>query len=69
MQKSNELKANIEASQVNFRAIFDSSSQFLALMQLDGTLIEVNQTGLDLGGVTQVEVINRPFGLGRWWTI
>lgn len=69
MQQSGELKANITASQVNFRAIFDYSSEFLALMQLDGTLIEVNKTGLDLGGVTQSEVINRPFWLGRWWTI
>jgi PAS domain S-box-containing protein len=52
-----------------FRAIFNSTFQFIGLLSIDGILIEANQTALDFGGLTQADVIGRPFWEARWWTI
>lgn len=48
--------------------IFNQSFQLFGLIKPDGTLIEVNQTVLDFGGLTHSLVINRPFWSARWWT-
>lgn len=56
-------------SERRFRAIFDSMFQFIGLLTVDGILIEANQTALDFGGLTQADVIGRPFWEARWWTI
>ena len=52
-----------------FRALFDSSSQFIWLLKPDGCLLEANRTALGFGGVTLDEVANRPFWETNWWTI
>ncbi len=56
-------------SEQRFRAIFDSTFQFIGLLKVDGTLIEANQTALEFGGLTSADVLNRPFWEARWWTI
>jgi PAS domain S-box-containing protein len=43
-----------------FRAIFNSTLQFIGLLKPDGTLLEANQTALDFGGTTAEAIINRP---------
>lgn len=52
-----------------FRAIFNSTFQFIGLMQPDGTLLEANQTALDFGGLRAADVVGRPFWECHWWTI
>lgn len=52
-----------------FRTIFDSTFQFIGLLEPDGTLIEANQTALDFGGLTTADVIGKPFWECAWWTI
>ena len=52
-----------------FRAIFNSTFQFIGLLQSDGILLEANQTALDFGGLTAEDVIGRPFWECHWWTI
>ncbi len=52
-----------------FRAIFNSTFQFIGLLQPDGILLEANQTALDFGGLTPEDVIGRPFWECPWWTI
>lgn len=51
------------------RNIFDHTFQFIGLLSVDGILLEANQTALDFAGLTQADVINRPFWEARWWTI
>ena len=63
-----ERTAALEASEQKFRAIFDRVFQFIGLMKPDGTLLEVNQTALDFGGLTLAEVANKPFWEAHWWT-
>jgi PAS domain S-box-containing protein len=69
MNKSEQVEADVQASEVCFRTIFDLTSQFIGLIKPDGTVVEVNQTMLKFGGLTSAEVINRPFWEARWWTI
>jgi len=62
-------EAQLQESERRFRAIFNSMFQFIGLLQPDGTLLEVNQTALDFGGISKEDVVNRPFWEGYWWTI
>jgi PAS domain S-box-containing protein len=54
-------------SERRFRAIFDSSYQLIGLLEPDGTLVQANQTALDLGGLREEDVIGRPFWDTYWW--
>ncbi|WP_086684657.1 PAS domain S-box protein [Nostoc sp. T09] len=62
-------EAALSDSERRFRAIFDQTFQFMGLLQPDGTLLEVNRTALNFGGLTHADVINRPLWQTRWWTI
>jgi PAS domain S-box-containing protein len=49
------------------RAIVDNAYQFIGLLEVDGTLIEVNQTALAFAGVTRDEVVGKKFWDTPWW--
>ena len=51
----------LQESERRFRAIFDSSFGFTALLKPNGTIISVNQTTLDFFGVETSEVVDLPF--------
>ena len=54
-------------SERRFRVIFDSSYQLIGLLEPDGTLVQANQTALDLGGLRKEDVIGLPFWDTYWW--
>jgi PAS domain S-box-containing protein len=54
-------------SEVQFRAIFDDTCQFMALLKPDGTLLEINSKILELGEKKSEEIINQPFWQAPWW--
>ncbi len=56
-------------SESRFQAIFDHTFQFIGLLEPNGTLIEVNQTVLDFGGLSRDDVINLPFWQASWWSL
>jgi PAS domain S-box-containing protein len=55
-------------SERRFRAIFNSSYQLIGMLEPDGTVLEANQTALDLGGLKQEDVVGRPFWDAWWWS-
>jgi diguanylate cyclase (GGDEF)-like protein/PAS domain S-box-containing protein len=55
-------------SQRRFRAIFDQTFQFIGLMSTDGTVLEANRTALAFAGLTEADVVNKPFWETAWWT-
>ena len=57
----------LSASQQRFRAIFDQTFQFIGLMSVEGTLLEVNQTALTFAGIRPEDVIGKPFWETAWW--
>lgn len=56
-------------SEKRFKAIFNSAFQFIALTDTEGTVLEINQTALDSGGLRLEEVIGVPFWETYWWQI
>jgi diguanylate cyclase (GGDEF)-like protein/PAS domain S-box-containing protein len=64
-----KVTAMLGDSQRRFRAIFDSSFQFVSLLKPDGTLLEANQTSLDFAGIKLRDVANKPFWQGPWWGV
>ena len=60
-------EAALHESERKFRAIFDQTFQFIGLLLLDGTLIEINKAALMFSGVEEPEVIGRPFWETPWW--
>jgi PAS domain S-box-containing protein len=55
-------------SERRFRAIFNSTFQFMGLLSPDGILLEANQTALDIIGMTNSEVVGRYFWDTAWWS-
>ncbi len=56
-----------EESEQRFRAIFDQSFQLLFVLEPDGTVTEVNETALRLGGFEREWVVGKPFWRLPWW--
>ena len=56
-------------SKNKFRAFFDESSDFMALLQPDGQFIEANQTLLDYANLTLADIAGKYLWEMEWWTI
>jgi PAS domain S-box-containing protein len=63
-QMANEFGSRREQ---RFSIIFDQSSHFMALLNLDGTLVEVNQALLEFAGVSADIVLGHLFWQTLWW--
>jgi two-component system, cell cycle sensor histidine kinase and response regulator CckA len=50
-----------------FRAIFDQTFQFIGLLDVDGTLLEANDTALRFAGVRADAVLGKKFWDTPWW--
>ncbi len=64
-----ERKRAVEAlqrSERKFRAIFDSSFQFIGLLNVEGVLLQVNETALEFAGVKESTVVGLPFWETPW---
>src|SRR4030095_15808882 len=55
------------AADRRFRAIFDQTFEFIGLMDVDGTLLEANDTALSFASVRQADVIGKKFWDTPWW--
>lgn len=55
-------------SERKFRAIFNSTFQFMGLMTVDGILIEANQTATDFFRIPKDEVMGMNFVDSRWFS-
>ncbi|HNA66693.1 MAG TPA: ATP-binding protein [Rhodocyclaceae bacterium] len=51
------------------RIILDSMYQFLGLLDVDGTVLEINRAALDGAGLDLADVIGQPFWHARWWAV
>ncbi|QLE59483.1 PAS domain S-box protein [Nostoc sp. TCL26-01] len=58
----------LRESERRFRAIFDQTFQMIGLLQPNGILLEANQTALNFAGITEADVMGKPFWETDWWT-
>jgi two-component system, sensor histidine kinase PdtaS len=49
------------------RTILNQTAGFIGLLDLDGTLLDVNQAPLDVAGFRREDVIGKPFWDTGWW--
>lgn len=47
--------------------VIDNMLNFVGVLDPEGTVIEVNQTALDLAGLSRKDVIGKPFWECHWW--
>ena len=67
--RANQRQAErLVATESRYRAIFDQTFQFTGLLDVEGTLLEVNRTALNFVGVGAEDVIGKPFWETPWWT-
>jgi PAS domain S-box-containing protein len=59
----------LSASERKFRAIFNQTFQFTGMLNVEGILLEANQTALDFGGLQLADVVGKPFWECHWWAI
>ncbi len=57
----------LRQSERKFSAILNHTFQFIGLLELDGTVVEMNKTALDFIGCTPSEVIGKLFWETPWW--
>jgi PAS domain S-box-containing protein len=58
----------LRQSEGKIRAILDQTFQFIGLLTTDGILIEANRASLQFAGLTEADVLGRPFWETPWWT-
>ncbi len=52
-----------------FRSIFNSSYQFTGILDIDGTLIEINDTALDFANLKVEDIVGKKFWDAYWWPV
>jgi len=60
-------EAEIREKDLRIRASFDLCFEFIGLLSLDGTLIEVNQTAMNFADIKLNDVLGKPFWETPWW--
>ncbi|MGE5106398.1 MAG: PAS domain S-box protein, partial [Sphingobacteriales bacterium] len=66
--KQKQVDEEIKANEAKFRAIFNSTFQFIGLMTTDGILLEANQTATDFFRLPKEEVMGMNFVDSRWFS-
>ena len=51
------------------RIILDAMYQFLGLLDVHGTVLEINRSALEGAGVSLEDVVGKPFWDARWWAV
>jgi len=68
IEETRAARGAAQASEAQFRAIFDGAYELIGMLSPDGRLLEANRTALLLAGVTSEEVRGKPFWETPWWT-
>jgi PAS domain S-box-containing protein len=62
-----QVQKALQGNEIKFRAIFDQSFQFVALLKPNGIVVEVNKVALNFAGISLDDVVEKPFWQTRWW--
>lgn len=57
----------LEDNKQRLRAILDHTFEFIGLLDVDGTVLDINRTALDFVGTTIEDVRGKPFWATPWW--
>lgn len=62
-----ELTPAERLAKLRFKPLFEQSPVFAAILDLDGTVLEVNRAPLKVSGYKREQVIGAPFWQAPWW--
>ncbi len=62
-----QIEVTLEKTEQKFKAIFDSTFQFIGLLDIDGRILEANRTALDAIAITREDVLGHYFWQSPWW--
>ena len=65
--KRKQADEQLRATTAKFESVFNQSGIFAAILDLEGTLLEINDLALESGGYTKDEVLGRAFWSTAWW--
>jgi PAS domain S-box-containing protein len=68
LRERKQTEESLRQSEQKFRAIFDSTFQFIGLLTIEGIIIEANRTALEAIGVDREDVVGKPFWETPWWS-
>jgi len=51
------------------RIILDAMYQFLGLLDVNGTVLEINKAALEGAGISLDDIVGKPFWEARWWAV
>lgn len=51
------------------RIILDAMYQFLGLLDVNGTVLEINKAALEGAGICLDDIVGKPFWEARWWAV
>lgn len=58
----------LRKSEQKLSALFNHTFQFIGLLDPDGTVLRINETALKFVGITEEDVLGKPFWETPWWT-
>ncbi|EAR00677.1 PAS domain S-box protein [Maribacter sp. HTCC2170] len=64
-----DAEIKLEEKDRYFRSIFNSSYQFTGILDIDGTLLEINDTALDFANKKLEDIVGKKFWDAYWWPI
>ena len=67
-QRIRERTQQLQSSEAQMRAIFETSNQYYVLLDLEGAIVYANRTSLAGIGATEADVVGRPFWQSPWFT-
>jgi PAS domain S-box-containing protein len=66
-QRERLLLAEAAAANAKFGAFFEQGALFAGLMNVTGTMVEVNRVAAEECGYTKDDIVGKPFWEGPWW--
>jgi PAS domain S-box-containing protein len=67
IQENAAARAALVDSELKLRGLFDQSFQYSGILSCDGTLEKVNRSALEMGGLTEEQVLAKPIWETPWW--
>jgi PAS domain S-box-containing protein len=68
VEERKRTEAALKEGEQKFRAIFEQTFQLMALLTIEGRVIESNRNSLQFSGIQESDVTGKPFWETPWWT-
>ncbi|HJW23844.1 MAG TPA: PAS domain S-box protein [Rhodocyclaceae bacterium] len=68
LRESRRNRQRLQDSEMRRRAVFNMASEYMAILDVDGTLRDINRSALALVGEWPDDVIGKPFWNTPWWS-